>query len=854
MAYVVGIDIETTSLDHTVGHIIEVAAIRYDLTSGEETGRYQALCQAPHISEQTTALTGITPAMVAGLSSFSAHIQKLQEFIGSDTLLAHNAAFDLTWLSHHGLPLSNPVWDTFYLASLVWPKAGSYNLGTLAKEHNIEIEGEHRAEADIALTWQLFQAMRARHFDLPRSHKKIFADVLSAAGQSHYLPLFSFEGDKAESKSIKTITASPSLKKMSIGEVMGEQGLFRHTIPGFIPRAEQIKLTEYLLDCSRRSQSAIIEAGPGIGKTYAYLVAGLLAGGRLLISTYSKVLQDQIVSQDIPRVLEALGLPRTYTTLKGRRNYVCGARLTARLASKPLASEEAWILLKISLWLARGGSGDLEQVNLSHLNRAVVSTLHADHAICWENCRPETCPYQKARQGAASADIVVINHALLMQWALSAEQADHEDVSYHTQFSQLVVDEAHRLEEAAQKASQVEFSLERLHDIGSLPQGEALIADFKHLLERAQDVVRNHTQDNRLRLSHTVRRSQTAKKFLKEGLRFLGELRFTIGLLRSRSSEAKKVDQLERLAIEWEEMLTGRSPDLVHYIDGSGSSEAAKIITASLNTAAYTQPCLESITPTILLSATIAVEGKFSYIKGRLGIQNWEERTFSSPFDYNQKMSIFVTDDGPYPNQESHDLFVAKLISEMGKLTKGKIAVLFTSKKSLEMVHKSTSSQLYKEKVRLLSQGLSGGRHNIAKRFQEGDDAILFGLASFWEGFDSPGEALSILVIPKLPFPPVGDPLIEAMSETAGSKSFSEVMLPRMILRLKQGAGRLIRTISDRGVVVILDRRLAEKEYGRRVLHSLPGCPIRILESADLLENISEFFGPETITRWQGKP
>lgn len=843
MAHVVGIDIETTSLDHTVGHIIEVAATRYDLTSGEETGRYQALCQAPHISEQTTALTGITPAMVTGLLPFSAHIQKLQEFIGSDTLLAHNAVFDLTWLSHHGLPLSNPVWDTFYLASLVWPKAGSYNLGTLAKEQNIEIEGEHRAEADIALTWQLFQTMRAKHFELPLSCQKIFADVLSAAGQSHYLPLFSFKGDKAKSNPIKAKTASPSLKKVSISEVMGEQGLFRHRIPGFIPRAEQIKLTEYLLHCCRRSQSAIIEAGPGIGKTHAYLVAGLLAGGRLLISTYSKVLQDQIVSQDIPRVLEALGLPRTYTTLKGRRNYVCGARLTARLASKSLASEEAWVLLKISLWLARGGSGDLEQVNLSHLNRAVVSALHADHAICFENCRPDTCPYQKARQAAASADIVVINHALLIQWSL-------EDSSQPLRFAQLIVDEAHRLEEAAQKAAQVEFSLERLHDIGSLAQGETLIADFKHLLEKAQDVVRSHTQDNRLRLSHTVRRSQTAKKFLKEGLRFLGELRFTIGLLRSRGSDAKNVHQLERLAIEWEEMLAGRSPDLVHYIEARASGEAVKIITSSINVAAYTQPCLENITPTILLSATIAVEGKFSYMKGRLGIQDWEERAFSSPFDYNKKMSIFVTDDGPYPNQESHDLFVAKLISEIGKLSRGKMAVLFNSKKSLEIVHKSTSRQLYKEKVRLLSQGFSGGRHNIAKRFQGSDHAILFGLASFWEGFDSPGEALSILVIPRLPFPPVGDPLIEAMSEAAGSKSFSEVMLPCMILRLKQGVGRLIRTISDRGVVVILDRRLAEKEYGRRVLHSLPNCPIQVIEGADLPEKIAEFFGPETIARW----
>ncbi len=692
--------------------------------------------------------------------------------------------------------------------------------------------------------------MQAKYFRLPASLKETLIHVLTAAGQSHYLTLFSFQEDEQPKRSSrKANSASSPIERITEKEIMGDGGIFAQKIPGFIPRTEQVKLTTYLINRLRRGENAIVEAGPGLGKTFAYLVAGLLTGGRLLISTHSKILQDQIVTKDIPRVLEALGLQRSYAKLKGRRNYVCGTRLRMCLETNSLSIEEAWILLKIVLWLARGGSGDLEQLNLSHLNQAVVSRLHADHSVCRKTspaCRPEICPYQKARQLAAAADIVVINHALLMQWGL-------EGSPYQAQFRQLIVDESHRLEETAQQAAQIEFSLARLEGtLEHVRDSSALLKDFQNLLKTAEDVINSHTQGIRLRLSQSARRSQTGKRFLGEGQRFLQRLRFTIGLEKGNSEPlTDTINRLERLAIEWEEMLTGKSRDLVHYLSCPVRAENGKIISTSLNVAPYLQPALESFSPTVLLSATVTTAGNFSYVKERLGISSWKEKSFSSAFDYASQMSLLVAEDGPYANQESHDLFVATLISNIGKYTQGKIVVLFTSKKSLESVYKNSSSQLYKENINLFAQGISGGRHNIVRRFQESRKAILFGLASFWEGFDIPGEALSILIIPKLPFPAPSDPVIEALSETAGGEAFSKVMLPRMILRLKQGLGRLIRSVSDRGVVVILDRRLAEKGYGREVLHSLPACPIEVVGASDLPAKIAEFFGPETIARWQ---
>lgn len=861
---VVGIDIETTSLDPTLGHIIEVAAIRYDLASGQEIDRFETLCAAPFVSPEVTALTGITPEMLEGKAPFADHIKELKNFIGSDTLLAHNGNFDLAWLARHGLPLSNPLWDTFYLASLVWPNSASYNLGTLTREQGITTKGEHRASADIVLTWELFKTIRKNLQKLPSSLEKTFQNLLTASGQAHYLGLCNFTEELPKKSSVKKIVGRESHKNIDllVADLMGEDGVLSQNLPGFIPRPEQVKLTEYLKECTENNQNALVEGGPGIGKTFAYLVAGLTAGGRMMVSTHSKILQDQIISKDIPRLLKALGISRSYASLKGRRNYVCGSRLAALLKGSKFSQEDAWILAKIALWLARGGTGDVETINLSHQGH-LLSRLHADNAVCREVCRPNTCPYHQARQKASEADLVIVNHALLMQWGLGEDNARQD-------FKLLIVDEAHQLEEAARKASEIEFSQERLSDIfeggGSFLKGEqirhevgAIHRHWDDVLRQAHGLVEEHASGSTLRLSRTLRRSQGFKKLIREGSTFLSRLRFLVGFLRSQKVPRKQeklqletLQNLEKMSIEWEELLGGKSQQRVQYIQASLHPEKVRIVDTPLQVSEYIAPFL-NLGNTLLLSATITVEGKCDYIKKQLGLSSWQEKVFSSAFKYDKQMAVAVIDNGPYPGSEAHDLFGASLIKEVGNLTRGKILVLMTSKQSLSSVHRATSSDLHKENIRTLSQGISGGRNNIAKRFQGSEASVLLGLSSFWEGFDAPGEALSVLVIPKLPFPAVGDPVIEALTELLGPKAFEEVMLPKMILRLRQGIGRLIRSVTDRGVVIIVDRRLSEKEYGKKVLHSLPACPIQVLAGEDLSTFVTDFFGPETITRWQKK-
>lgn len=865
MGTAVGIDIETTSLDPTAGHIIEVAAIRFDLDSGREVERFEALCSAPSISPEIIALTGITPAMVAGQPAFAAHRATLKQFIRQDPIFAHNASFDTGWLAHHGLVLANPVWDTFLLASLAWPEEASYNLATLARQQGITVTGEHRAAADIMLTWELLQKMRREALRIPLTLEKTFTSLLTSSEQSHYLPLFRFAEEVLRKSSTKTVVSAEPTPATDPAYYVGEGGIFTQTIPGFTPRLPQTDLAAYLAAALASGTSTVIEAGTGIGKTFAYLVAALTAGGRFLISTHSKVLQDQLVEKDIPLVLTATGLRRRYATLKGRRNYVCGSRLRQSFKTSQPKPEDVWILLKIALWLARGGNGDLERLNLSHVNRGVLARLHADHIICREQCQSTTCPYQQARERASQADILVVNHALLMNLGRLTDSLGPEP------FQQLIIDEAHRLEEAAREASKIEFSAEKIAELVHLTQNLTGSERFHHEIDAVQDqfagllasagaILRAATADSRLRLHRGVRQSHSFQKFAEAGHRWVSRIRFAAGLARAQDSstanrEAKVsrevVESLDTLAENWERLLGGGGGTRVQYIEERGRHQTIALIDLPLDIAASAKASLEHIKPTILLSGTMTVDSTFSYIKEVLGIQSWQEKAFPSIFNFSDNMAIFPTQDGPYPGQESHDLFVAQLISKLSQVTKGRLLTLFTSRKSLHEVDKVARNIINKEQVRIFSQGISGGRHNIAKRFRDDHASILFGLASFWEGFDSPGETLSVIVIPKLPFPNVGDPVIEALSEKAGSAAFEKIMLPRMVLRLKQGVGRLLRTVTDRGVVVILDRRLAEKGYGRKVLHSLPPAPIEVLESENIPGRVGEWFGEETIQRWQ---
>lgn len=866
---VVGIDIETTSLEPEKGEIIEVAAIRFDTTTGEEIERFEHLCAPKEpISDEISSLTGITQEMVKDQPDFSTHIKGLLAFIDKDVVFAHNATFDLSFLKYHGADIENKVWDTFPLATVAWPTHSSYNLGTLAQDFNVEVTGEHRAGEDIVLTWKVLQKMLER-LRVSEAEYKTVKHLMNASQQSHYLPLFTIQTERIK-EAKKRSTQPASEEHFTVNDLLGEGGILVSG-EGRSYRPGQLEMAKSVAHQIEEKASILIEAPTGTGKTFGYLVPALLAlqndsKGQVVVSTYTHQLQDQLVEEDIPELLKELNKDNySYTTLKGRRNYICSHRLSQFIEKKSVKEPDAWTLLKIFLWLESGGDGDIERLNLSHQSYSLMRLLHANTVGCRAYCgkKNPNCPYQQARKRAQSSSILVVNHALLMNQR-DVEESDKKPIA-------VIIDEAHHLENAAISASEVDFTYERVAEIIAAiaqssqsekgqkkehisSESQALLNEYQLLLRQAYAFVQNHTEDGRIRLSKALRSSSGWHQIQEKGDQWLSRLHFIIGLVKSlevSKTTQEAIKQAERLNIELEQYLKGPA-SRVQWIEVEEGKKSATLRDAALDISAYIQT-LQSVAPSIVYtSATLTIEGSFEYVKDRLGLVEIEEKIIENPFSLKDQMGIFVVTDGPTPGSELFDRYVARSIVSIAKVTAGRLLGLLTSHRSVRNVYKSAIRPLNKATIKIYAQKITGGRHNISKRFKDQETSILLGTSSFWEGLNIPGESLSVVVIPKLPFPQIGDPVIDARSEQVGRASaFNKVILPHAILRLRQGVGRLVRSDTDRGVIVILDRRLAEKNYGQNVLHSLPPTSISLVQSKELIPKVKEWFGEETLSRWK---
>lgn len=877
--YVVGLDIETTSLVPAAGSIIEVAAIRFDRHELREVDRFVRLCKPDQpLTTEITAITGITAEMVANESPFGAYIRDLRDFVGNDLIFAHNANFDVGFLSHHGLVLSNPVWDTFYLASVALPEAASYNLAMLAEQLEIALEGEHRAVADVLVTWQLLQKLTLLVTSGPQTYQRI-QSILQGASLGHYQPLFRGTS-KAVTPKNTVYVATPSTagtKISSIDEMFSIQGPLATNISGFIVRPGQKEMAKAVHDAIIQGHTALMEAATGTGKTYAYLAAALLAaanGQRSIISTHTKHLQDQLMDKDVPTITRALGYSPTVAVLKGRGNYVCSTSLARVLERGVSDPAEAWVTLKILLWLERGGNGDMDRLNVSHSNVGIMRRIHADSLICRLQCQDPACSYRRARALALDARIVLINHALLVttDWSREADQAPV-----------VIIDEAHHVEDAAREASGIDLSLTRVQEslepIVTLARAHEQSTSAKHLISESEELVEQygallrdvhsyverHTAQNRLQLTPQARRSSQWQKIHKLFQAWEARLKFVIGLSGSLgegiNSHKKRIlvealAELERLVVQTATFFDG-AVDRIQWIQAGWSDNPhevpmAKLRDTALNVSNMLAPLFAQARAVILTSATLAIQGDYTYIKRQLGLPSTTiEYTYESPFSFKKDMLVYILENSNVPGSLAFDEFTAATIIRIARILRGRTLVLMTSKEGVKSVYRKALTGLSKETISLLAQGMSGGRSKILKRFKDLDQAVLIGTSSFWEGVDVPGESLSCVVIPKLPFAPPDDPVISSIAAAQHVNAFRDIAVPRMLLKVRQGVGRLLRTTSDRGVVVLLDPRIHTSDYGNDVIKSMPPATIHIGDAGEITTKIERWFGAETVARWQ---
>jgi ATP-dependent DNA helicase DinG len=632
-----------------------------------------------------------------------------------------------------------------------------------------------------------------------------------------------------------------------LARVFAEGGPLQQAIPDYHARPQQLDLARAILEAIEQSGTLSAEAGTGTGKTVAYLVPALLAGGKVMISTGTKTLQDQLFDRDLPAVRDALRSGATIALLKGRANYVCRYRLRRSLEEARLASPaEAVQLRTIGRFAATSADGD--RADLAEVPEDAPVWQHATSTR--ENCLGQQCPdygdcfVMRARREALAADIVVINHHLFFADVVLRDGGVAEFLPL---CNTVIFDEAHQLPETARHFFGEAVSTSQLVELARDARLEVRAAGgASPELERLAQRLERSARDLRLAFGADPARLAWREAAGREGfpaaLEALGAaLDAFAARLEHESERSEGLQSCRRRADEQRATLArvreAVPADEVRWVEVF--AHAAQLRLTPISPAKLFQRQIdEHPRAWIFTSATLAVAGDFSHFQRELGLENGAANAWPSPFDYERQALVYLPRGTPGdPNDPAFTESVIEKALPVLRASNGRAFLLFTTLRALRRAHALLDEKLPAAglDLPLLVQG-TGSRSELLERFRRLGNAVLLGAASFWEGVDVRGEALSVVLIDKLPFAPPDDPVLAARIEalrTAGGNPFLEIQLPQAILALKQGAGRLIRDAQDRGVLMLCDPRLLSKPYGRAILASLPAMR-RTRECADV--------------------
>jgi ATP-dependent DNA helicase DinG len=614
-------------------------------------------------------------------------------------------------------------------------------------------------------------------------------------------------------------------------------------VEGYEPRDGQRQMAEAVAAVIEQGGVLLAEAGTGTGKTLAYLIPAILSRQRALVSTGTKNLQEQIYFKDLPALQAALGVPFTATLMKGRSNYLClhrwemyrdGVNGNTSASGRLIDTSDRVLLPVINAWARTTTTGDRAELRDLPEDLPLWKEIAADAETCLGSECPRygDCYVTLMRQRAAESDVVIVNHHLLCADA-SVRQGDYGEVI--PSCSTLVVDEAHQLEDIATQYFGVAFSNYRVddfvRDVQAMPlHNEEVTRGLSRVSDRARVFFSG------IPLSAESRRRYRAEdlaEHLEDGMMLAGALEgieATLALLAkgSPADATEDLAALQRRASELRSDLTfvlrASDPDFVYYVETRGRGtflraspvDVSRIIRESL---------FDRMRATVLTSATLAVDGSFEYVKSRLGLKQAAEVRVPSEFDFASQALLYLPRRLPPPKAPSFAEAAARETIEILKRSRGRAFVLFTSYAVLRTVQQFVEMAL---PYPILVQG-TAPRSVLIDQFRCTPNAVLLATSSFWQGVDVVGEALSCVIVDKLPFASPGDPVTAARIEAInarGGDAFADYQVPLAILALQQGLGRLLRHRSDRGVLAVLDPRLKTMGYGRRFLDSLPPAPV----------------------------
>jgi ATP-dependent DNA helicase DinG len=621
----------------------------------------------------------------------------------------------------------------------------------------------------------------------------------------------------------------------SITQVFEKDGILANHIEGYSARTQQLEMALAISEAIEHNTQLVAEAGTGTGKTFAYLVPALLTGGKVIISTGTKNLQDQLYSRDLPNIRDALKVPVTVAMLKGRANYVCHYHLERAEQDGRFASrEDAKYVHVIKTFAANTKTGDKSELNTVPENAMIWASVTSTR----DNCLGSDCAYYKdcfvmeARKQALAADVVVVNHHLFFADVMLRDEGVAELLpSANT----VIFDEAHQLPEVAGLFFGEDVSTSQLHELAQ-DCTAAYLTLAKDCIElgKAIPLLEKAAKDFRLIFAYEGSRLPVQKALALKGFEdayqhMQNQLKMLATVLETQSARDPMLEKcwqrseaLYDLFSRWQ---SAENNNLVRWVEVF--THSIQLHATPLSVAeGFGKQLNAQPRAWIFTSATLAVKSDFSHYIAQMGLQAAKTGFWESPFNYQEQALLYVPPDMPDPNSPSYTTCVVAAALPVLQASGGRAFVLSTSLRAMREIHALLKEEFSENGIEspLLLQGESS-RTELLDRFRILGNAVLVGSQSFWEGVDVRGEALSVVIIDKLPFAPPDDPVLSARVDklnAEGKNAFMEYQLPYSVITLKQGAGRLIRDENDKGVLMICDPRLISKSYGKRIWQSLP--------------------------------
>lgn len=879
----VAIDLETTGLNTDRDAIIEVAAVRFSAEG--VMGTFQSLLR-PELKVPLRVLqfTGLSALDLAAAPVAADVLPAFADFVGESILVGHSVGQDVAFLRRAGLALDQARLDTFELATVLLPGMGRYGLGHLVARLGLSgTDDAHRALADAQMHRLLFLDLLARAADLPDVVLAAAADLAGRVpswslgpvfvrafeqggrGAAAVPPAFLPEGDDDGFRP-GPVDPVGAFDPERLEALLAPGGRLEALAPeAYEDRPSQRRMLRAVARTFADEGQLLVEAGTGTGKTLAYLLPAAAwgaAGESVVVATHTVALQEQILRQDLPLARRILDRPIHAAVLKGRSHYLCKSALLRFLRRRQLDAVGARFAMKLLVWSRLTKTGDRAELLLPPEEQSLWRQVSAEagcHPAHCEAAAAGTCWLPLARSRAAAADLVLVNHALLL-----ADVATER--SLLPPYRRMVIDEAHQLESAATNA--LATGLDR----GGL---DLLLSELQAVdgpLSAALTTAAGDAEGARVATARTQAAAESARSeasafflelehFLAEaqGGRHAGEVRFTdalrrqpawlglelaaetlqdrlgavqaqlsaVGealgegargpLLRPRDSLAAAVSALDRIVLR-------SRRDQVAWAARSDNGRAA-LHEAPLDVAgALADGVFRNLRGLVLTSATLRAGDDLEFIRDRLGLADAEGLVLEAPFDLRQSLLVCAPADMPPPNAPDYQPALDQTLIQLARATGGRMLVLYTSHAGLKRSYHAIRQPLGDAGIVVIGQGLDGPRHQLIETLRRGEHpTVLLGTRSFWEGVDVPGEALSVVVIARLPFDVPTDPVFQARAERF-EDGFLHYAVPQSVLRFRQGLGRLIRGQRDRGVAVILDSRFHGRGYGQLFQEALPDC------------------------------